>query len=71
MNLVIHHLDKSYQPLKLARDFHDNQSRQGCVAVHEDSLHRPPNIHLAFRMGTTYNSEKPSGQFLGLIVMSH
>jgi hypothetical protein len=30
-------------------------SHQGCVAVDEDSLYRPPTTHLAFRMGTTYN----------------
>jgi hypothetical protein len=55
MNMTIHHLDKPHQPLQLALDFHDNQSHQGCVAVHEDSLYRPPTTHLAFLMGTTYN----------------
>jgi hypothetical protein len=55
MNTVIHHLDNPHQPLQLALDFHDNQSHQGCVAIHEDSHYRPPTTHLAFHMGTTYN----------------
>jgi hypothetical protein len=55
MNIVIHHLDKPHQPLQLALDFHDNQNRQGCVAVHEDSLYTPPITHLAFHIGMTYN----------------
>jgi hypothetical protein len=55
MNTTIHHLDKPHQPLQLALDFHDNQSHQGCVVIHEDSLYRPPTTHLAFRMDTTYN----------------
>jgi hypothetical protein len=29
--------------------------RYMCVAVHEDSLYKPPTMHLAFHMGTTYN----------------
>jgi hypothetical protein len=55
MNSVVHHLDKPHQPLELALDFHDNQSSQGCVAVHEDSLYRPPTTHLSFCMGMAYN----------------
>jgi hypothetical protein len=53
--MAIHHLDKPHQPLQLALDFYDNQSQQGCVAVYEDSLYRAPTMHLAFRMGMTYN----------------
>jgi hypothetical protein len=49
--MAIHHLNKPHQPLQLALDFHDNQSHRGCVAIHEDSLYRPPTTHLAFRMG--------------------
>jgi hypothetical protein len=61
--MAIHHLDKPHQPLQLALDFHDNQSHQGCIAVHEDSLYRPPTMHLAFHMGTTYNRlARPSEQ---------
>jgi hypothetical protein len=62
MNMIIHHLDKSHQPLQLALDFHDNLSRQGCVAIHEDSLYRPRTMHLAFHMGTTYNRSAPPGE---------
>jgi hypothetical protein len=63
MNTAIHHLVKPHQPLQLALDFHDNQSHQGCVAVHEDSLYRPPTTHLAYRMGMTYNRlSQPSEQ---------
>jgi hypothetical protein len=47
---------------KLALDFHDNQNRHGCVAVHEDSLYRPPTTNLAFRMGTTYNRLAQPGE---------
>jgi hypothetical protein len=55
MNTTIHHLDKPNQPLQLPLDFHDNQKRQGCVAIHDDSLYTLPITHLAFRMGMTYN----------------
>jgi hypothetical protein len=53
--MTIHHLDKPHQPHQLALDFHDNQTHQGCVAAHEDSLYRPPITHLAFHMGMAYN----------------
>jgi hypothetical protein len=56
MNTTIHHLDKPHQPLKLPLDFHDNQNRKGCVAVHEDSLCTPPTTHLAFRIGMAYHT---------------
>jgi hypothetical protein len=59
MNITIYHFDKPHQPLQLAFDFHDNPSRQGCVAVHEDSLYRSPTMHLAFHMDTTYNRPAP------------
>jgi hypothetical protein len=62
MNTTIHHLDKPHQPLQLALDFHDNPSRQGCVAIHEDSLYRLQTMHLAFHMGTTYNRPTPPGE---------
>jgi hypothetical protein len=55
MNNEIHHLDKPHQSLQLAHDSDDNQSYQGCVAIHEDSLYRPPTTHLAFCMGMAYN----------------
>jgi hypothetical protein len=53
--MTIHHFDKPHQHLQLALNFHHNQSHQRCVAIHEDSLYRPPTTHLAFRMGTIYN----------------
>jgi hypothetical protein len=53
MNTVIHHLDKHYQPLQLSIDFHDNQNRQGCIAIHEDSLYTLPTMHLAFVAGAS------------------
>jgi hypothetical protein len=62
MNMAIHYLDKSHQPLQLALNFYDNQSHQGCVAVHNDSLYRPPTMHLAFHMGTTYNRLAQPGE---------
>jgi hypothetical protein len=62
MNMAIHHLHKPHQPLQLALDFYDNPSCQGCVAVNEDSLYRPPTMHLAFHMGTTYNRPAPPGE---------
>jgi hypothetical protein len=37
--MAIHHLDKPHQPLQLVLDFYDNQSHQGCVVIHEDSLY--------------------------------
>jgi hypothetical protein len=55
MNKIIHHLDKPHEPLQLPLDFPDNQNRQGCVAIHEDSLYTPPTMHLTFHMGTIYN----------------
>jgi hypothetical protein len=55
INKAIHHLDKPYQPLQLALNFHDNQNHHECVAVHENSLYTPPTMHLAFHLGTTYN----------------
>jgi hypothetical protein len=62
MNTAIRHLDKPNQPLQLALDFHDNLNCQGCVAVHEDSLYRPPTMHIDFHMGTTYNRPAPPGE---------
>jgi hypothetical protein len=62
MNTTIHHLNKHHQPLQLALDFHDNPSRQGCVVVHENSLYRPPTMHLAFDMGTIYNRPAPPSE---------
>ena len=62
MNMTIHYLDKLHQPLQLAFDFHDNPSRQRCVAIQKDSLYRPPTMHLAFHMGTTYNRPAPPGE---------
>jgi hypothetical protein len=62
MNMTIHHLDKPHQPLQLALDFYDNPSRQGCVAIHEDSLYRPPTMHLSFHMGMIYDRPAPPGE---------
>jgi hypothetical protein len=60
--MTTHHLDKPHQPFQLELDFHDNQSHQGCVAVHEDSLYRPLTMYLAFHMGMTYNRPAPPGE---------
>jgi hypothetical protein len=62
MNTAIHHLDKPQQALHLTLDFHDNLSHQACVAIHEDSLSRPPTMHLAFHMSTTYNRPAPPSE---------
>jgi hypothetical protein len=62
MNTAIHHLDEPHQALHLTLDFHDNPSRQACVAINEDSLYRPPTMHLAFHMGMAYNGPAPPGE---------
>jgi hypothetical protein len=62
MNTAIHHLDKPHQALHLTLDFHDNPSCQACVAVHEDSLYRPPTMHFTFHIGMTHNRLAPPGE---------
>jgi hypothetical protein len=62
MNTAIHHLNKPHHALHLTLDFQDNLSHQVCVVIHKDSLYRPPTMHLAFHMGTTYNRPAPPSE---------
>jgi hypothetical protein len=56
MTTIVHHLGKPHQPLWPPLDFYDNQHHQGSVVIPEDSLCTPLTKHLAFGMGTTYNT---------------